>query len=150
MDINARKRTLTFLGELGTDAITIAPIARSAGYLSVGNVVTFFYQPNRTGTGEDPTPIVLIVATKKGNGIIISPRGNRLLTGFIISNLSTNTASIILKKMYNNTHISYDMMNRLMGRFIGGSYRTWDLRFLNNLEEVLINVNNLTTDEEDR
>lgn len=143
-----RQNVLQFLSDLGHGSVSLrGPIPRSAGYISVGDVLTFHYNPNRTGTGETPHPLVLVVATKKGRGIIISPRGNKLVTGFIINNISSNTAAIFLKKLYGNSSISYDMLNTLLGRFLGGEYRTWDLRYLNELEEVLIDVNKLVTDE---
>lgn len=149
-NVESRKILLDFLGGLGHKSIALrGPIPRSAGYISPGDVFTFHYKPNEFGRDDFPHPLVLIVANNRGKGIFTSPAGNKLVSAFTLSRVSPTTAAIILKSVYRNRAIDYNSIIGVLHRFLGDEYRTYRLNYMNELEEVLIKKENLTTSDED-
>lgn len=148
--VEARKNLLEFLGDLGHDSIALrGPIPKSAGYISPGDVFTFYYKPNQWGRNDNPHPLVLVVANDRGKGIFISPTGNRLVSAFSLNRIQPGTAAIILKQLYRNRNIDYYGIIGLLHRFLGDEYRTYNIRYMNELEEVLIDKKKLKFGEED-
>ena len=132
--------TRLFFEMLGQDQLwKIAPIPRSAGYLSPGDVVLFKYSID----GMDRA--ALVVSIKRGPGVFISSRGNKLLACVKLTSVSADVASVVLSKLYKNRKkCSYGTIVQGLSAIFGkDNMRTYDLNKISYLHEISVDKTTL-------
>lgn len=123
----------------------IGTIPKSAGFISPGAVLSFVYP----GSGR---VFVFVVKVKRGHGLFISSRGNKLIACFKLTTASPEISSKVLKTLYKNRRAaSYENVQRGLAAIFGSnSFRTYNLANARDLNEILIEPKKLPSlDDED-
>ena len=114
-----------FLRNIGAySEFAFAPIPKSSGFISPGDILFFEYPDDN---GKNDFRIVLVVASKYGQGIYTAKTGNKLLTCFKLDEPPFDVVRIILYKLYKNKELcSYDTITYGLNAILG-EYRTYNL-----------------------
>lgn len=117
-------------------------IPKSSGFISPGDVLRFGYNAELIN--------VLVVSTRRGNGMFLSGRSNMLITCFKLDDNSESVLRIILRSIYKDRGIAnYYVIQKSLRSILGSnSFRTYNLSLIRNMQKIEIDRSRLKTEEE--
>jgi len=126
------KETLLNLGQSAEGAVARKP---HSGFMP-GDIVLFNYPP------LSEQRMTLVVSNKRGSGIFISSRGNKLVSCFRLNDASSEILPIILQNLYKNRKkASYSGILKGLSALLGSrNYRTYKLNNMRHLYNVNLNM----------
>lgn len=117
-------------------------IAKSSGFISPGDVLRFGYNSELVN--------VLVVATKRGNGMFLSTKSNMLVSCFKLDESSESVLRILLRSIYKDRGLAnYYIIQKSLKSILGKkNFRTYNVTSMSGLTRVEIDKSRLRTEEE--